>query len=266
MLTEAGFAWAPVLRELSAGQPDWVVWKHAAHALAGSGDVDSALPRHRWLPARTQLIAALRRRTDVTHLVLCDHVPDAQLVLVISPSTWPQVQEIDFATALSFRGVRWAPAETLASLAVPDAAIRTLRPGAEAFVLVVLNAIDAVGRLQLGRLKERDRADVEQAVREDGGGVYDGVSLLPSALRPAGRQLARLLLGGATGGWTGLPLFAAGMALLDHRAATARVRTRIAVPCPVLAFAISGRVAPAAADADRWAMHLTTSGHEVIRL
>jgi hypothetical protein len=181
--------WPELLGAATSRFPTFLSLKHLPGALSGRGDFDCAVDPREVESITDWLRSQLYGWSDVRALVMCDHVPDVRLILILGERTFPFVQEIDLAWSLSFRGIRYAKtADLLGHSLLDPSGIRVLTESAQAAVLMMLYGIN--GRsLRLEGMKPADRAVVEQQLAERPAALKTAVfDLCPAPLAKAVTQ------------------------------------------------------------------------------
>lgn len=185
------------MRTLTARHERLVVWKHLERALRGRGDIDAAAPEPDVAAIAADAAAIAPDTLHAQYVVRCPHVPDRFLQFFVQPSRLPQLFELDICFQPSRGSARWADPVGLARLAaIESAGIRSLRPGAEAVVSIVLHGLSASGR---NRLAGDEDDIVTRGLRIDLAGAREACAVLPPA--PARRHLHELVEALAAGRW-----------------------------------------------------------------
>lgn len=232
-----GKLWLPLLRELTASCPSWLVWKNAEQALEGRGDVDGAA-RAADLPRIVQAFARWARDRGAPRTFLCRHIPGKTLLFCSGSDR--ALAELDVMEWIAFRGGLVTRATDLAPLAVLDPlGFRRLRPGAEAALLLMFNGIRPGGRPNAAALLQK-RLPARLS------GDMEGVALATRTV--GGSLLARLASAVAVGSWdrrAALLLEASGVVRSVARplrlARRLYVRMRRGRVCPLAAAVREGR-------------------------
>lgn len=172
--------WIPLLTQLTADFPRWAVWKNAASALNGHGDIDSFAPPRDW-PGIQDVWMDWIRSGDFTHAIVCRHVPQGPHLVGIERGS-PWIWQLDVKVAGTFRGATLIDIPKLHDMVELDTlGYRRIRPGSEGVLKLLYNG--------MGRYGTRN---------DDGLATKQVVPLLASD--PEGVQLAAELLCGPTAG------------------------------------------------------------------
>jgi len=159
----------PLFRRLTALSPSSIAWKNADPALAGVGDVDWVAPSETW-EAIVSEVRAWATHVGLGPVVVCRHVPDVMFVVALDEDR--EFFQLDVRSRATYRGATVFRAHDLVSMAEMDPrGFRTLRPGAEGLLKLVLKGVDRAGRPRPQNLRKecvlelmgRDPAGVQQA-------------------------------------------------------------------------------------------------------
>lgn len=184
--------WLPLLLRLTAASPTWLVWKNVESALEGEGDIDSAAAPGDWDALEAEFVA-WAREFDLLPVVACNHIPGGRN-LVATPSGSTTFLELSIKNDKAFRGSNLFVLDDLLAMSKMDErGFRTLRPGAEGLLKLVLNGSKWFGRPNReGLTSKRVRA----LLAEDPGGVAIAARLFGRA-EGAARDLAGAVVAGA---------------------------------------------------------------------
>ena len=153
--TNRGLLWVPLLRRLMIVAPSAVVWKNAASALAGHGDLDLIAPSSEWKGIEGEF----RRWAGAASLdpvVVCRHVPGSMFLLARDPER-AAFFELDVKSRGTYRGrTIFRPPDLLRLCELDSLAFRRLRPGAEGLLKLILNGTSDDGTLNPQRV-QRER-------------------------------------------------------------------------------------------------------------
>jgi hypothetical protein len=183
------------LSELSALHPKFVVWKHLDRALRGQGDVDAAAPRSTLSSIQEDAAVMARGTLGASHVIHCGHGATRESQFFVQRQRLPQLFELDISHQPSKAGGPWARPDSMTQLATvrPDG-IRSLRPGAEALVSLVLHGISRGGS---DRLPPAERSIVNLGLISDLAGALRACDVLtPMGARGALRELIIALSAG----------------------------------------------------------------------
>jgi len=141
-MTEAN--WLPLLRRLTEACPTWLAWKNVDSALAGHGDIDSAIAEEE-IPQAVELFTNWASNLECRHVFLCSHLGFKRLVFGVLPDG--VLLELDLGLLMTFRGaIVWRAHELLPLSILDRRRFRRLRPGAEAALLLMFNGVQHGGR------------------------------------------------------------------------------------------------------------------------
>lgn len=246
--------WLPLLRQLTAATPRWLVWKNAESAFTGTGDIDAAASTVDWQVIEdTFRDWALKR--GVGPVVVCRHIPGG-LNLIAVPHGFATFLEMGVKARRIWRGSTLFVLEDVLPMTVlDDRGFRRLRPGAEGFFKLLLNGTRQNGSVNEAGLQAKN---VRALLRADPEGVIQAASLLGPARHAAIVGARRA----AAGGWDRRAMLAVqGWALLrglaKPRVILARMRFRLRgrATCSVVA-AILGEGRRIPADREAWLLEL----------
>ena len=183
--------WSDLTRRLTEALPEWVVWKNADAAFAGSGDVDSAAPRALWGPTLSEF-RTWAGNNQLGPVVVCTHPPHTMFLIAVDRAAgtfW----ELDVSARKYFRGSTLFRAEDLPPLSEMDArGFRRLTLGAEGLILLLGNGIRWGGQPNPAGLAKRH---VAAKLSEDRQGATAAAQAFGLSRRDV-EALARALLGG----------------------------------------------------------------------
>lgn len=172
--------WISLLTRLTTEFPRWAVWKNAASALNGHGDIDSFAPPEDWPGIEDEWLNWLQTGA-FTHAIVCRHVPQGPHFVALENGS-PWIWQLDVKVAGTFRGATLIDVDKLHRMVEFDeAGYRRVRPGAEGVLKLLYNGMQRFG-----------------ACDEQGLETKQVVPLLASD--PEGVQLAADLLCGPTAG------------------------------------------------------------------
>ena len=242
--------WLPLLKDLTAASPGWLVWKNAESAFTGSGDIDAAADDGDW-PLVEERFHAWAEAQGVGPVIVCHHIAGG-LNLVAVARDLPTFLEMGVKARRIWRGATLFVHQDLLPMAMrDDRGFRRLRPGAEGLFKLLLNGT------------RRDGGPNETALRDKG--VREQLRADPEGVRQAARLLGRaqgaMLVGArraAEDSWDRRAMLAVqGWMLLcalrrpDVLLARLRFRLRGRRTCPVIeAILRGGRHIPG--DPDAW--------------
>jgi thymidylate kinase len=229
--------------------PNIGVWKNADEALHAEGDIDYFAPRNLW-PA---IVATFRSWADAhgfEHLPPCLHRPGTMYLLAVDHVGGRLIQ-LDVRERLTVSGAEVIDANGLSDLLLETGhGFRSLRPGAEATLKLLLKCIDGKGHLQEVCMAEES---IASGIAED----VDGARATAGLLTRGGQMAHRLVNSIAAGHpdhavarslWRNLRMdtFRRPATLIEL--ATYRLRRRL---CPVLRWILShGQQLPT--QVDQW--------------
>jgi thymidylate kinase len=236
-----------LLLELDSVGSNIGVWKNATDALRAQGDIDYFAPRNLW-PA---ILATFRSWADAhgfEHLPPCLHRPGTMYLLAVD-HVGGRLMQLDVRERLTVSGSEVIDANGLGALLVETGhGFKTLRPGAEATLKMLLKCIDGRGRLQEACLADES---VASGIVEDLGGAHATAGLLARGGHNADR-LVKSIAGGhpdrasARSFWTDLRMDTIRRPATLTELAIYRLRRRL---CPVLRWILShGQQLPTQAD------------------
>ena len=181
--------WLPLLRRLTAASPTWLVWKNVESALEGQGDIDSAALPADW-DALEEHFVAWAREFDLMPVVACNHIPGGRNLVAV-PSGSTTFLELSIKNDKAFRGSNLFVLDDLLAMSrMDDRGFRTLRPGAEGLLKLVLNGSKWFGRPDREGLESKR---VRELLAEDPDGVAQAARLFGRA-EGAARDLARAVI------------------------------------------------------------------------
>lgn len=253
--TASSYEWLPLLRRLTAREPDWFVWKNADAAISGSGDVDSAAPQRAW-GGVTAEFCAWASATGAGPVVICTHAPGSLVAVACVGSDRRALAQVDVYQRMG----RIAHADKISASAELDPrGFRRLRPGAEG-LLLLLAVSRRPGRKPespeaLGRIRSLLRSDPEGAEKAARAvGLGGSLALLGARAVAEGRW--------SVGAMAALELVYAQHAIVEpaQRLAWVRFRLRRESRCPVLEALADGR--RIRGDVDAW-LRAVSSNHSV---
>jgi len=255
--------WLSLLRTLTAEFPRFAVWKNAASAFAGTGDLDALASRQDW-PAIEQRFLTWSRRRGFGPVVICRHVPSGPHLLAVANDS-DYLVHLDISTRGTFRGSTLVDVRKLQQLTEMDEqGYRRIRPGAEGIFKLCMNGTRRGGRPNHEALEIKNVAPL---LASDPEGVRMASHLLGPMSAAARRGAAAVVEGGwdraamrQVEAWSLLrglaePQVAAGRLWVNHWAAKR---------CPVIRLVKeNNRRLPD--DREGWIAEVT-SDHEVIDL
>ena len=224
--------WLPLLRALTTAVPGWCVWKNAASAFAGTGDIDAAAPDAAW-PEVTRVFVEWARERNLGPVIVCRHIPGG-LNLVAVPHDAATLLEMGTKARRVWRGTTLFTVDDLRPLIVmDDRGFRTIRTGAEGLLKLALNGIRWSGRPNVEGL--RGKRVAEQLAADP-----EGVRLAARLFGPAAPAAVAAATAAAQGAWdyravTRLQLWAVSRAAAQPSVLAQRVRFRLRgrEQCPV---------------------------------
>lgn len=196
-----GELWLPFLHRLAEHAPRAVVWKNAAAALDGHGDLDVIAPLEEWVEIEREF-RRWAREHGLEPVAVCRHVPGSIFMLAADPER-PAFFELDVKARGSYRGTTIFRTEDLTPLTeLDERGFQRLRPGAEGLLKLIINGTADDGnldprRVQRERIVELLRADpdgAEQAARLFGRAALLVLSLVNGFLEGTWSRSRMLLL------------------------------------------------------------------------
>jgi len=249
----------PLFRALTALSPDSLVWKNADPALAGDGDVDWVAPPGCW-DAIVERVRAWAAEGGLGPVVVCRHVPDGMFVIALRGGG--EFFQLDVRSRATYRGGTVFRVQDLLPMTEMDArGFRTLRPGAEGLLKLVLKGSDRAGGQRTRNLQSER---VLELISQDATGVRQAAALFGMARGALVAAAERF----RAGGWSRPAMLTVELscrlrALSEPRVAFGRARLRSASMkrCPVLRASIEGRRHPPA-NHTAWLRQVAES-HEI---
>ncbi len=225
--------WLPLIRTLTRDFPDWVIWKNADAALAGSGDIDSAAPARDW----DAIVVAFRlwaRDCGLGPVIECRHPPRTMFLAALTEDRRTFL-ELDVLGRKYFRGATLFRAEELLPLAaVDDRGFRVIRPAAQALILLLCNGLRWGGRPDFAGIQRRHVRTLLQTDLEGVGAAARSLHLPEKAVHTAVRSLL-------AGRWDrramlAIEAYTVGRSLLEPQVIANRIRFRAfsKTGCPLL--------------------------------
>ena len=238
-----------LLVELDSIDPAIGVWKNAAEALDGVGDIDYFARRDLW-PA---ILATFRSWADAhgfEHLPPCLHRPGTMYLLAVN-HVGGRLMQLDVRERLTVSGSEVIDAKGLGALLVETGhGFKALRPGAEAALKLLLKCIDRRGDLQEACLADET---VAPGIVEDLGGAHATAGLLTRGGHKAKRLVNSIAAGhpdraAARSFWRDVRMDSFRRPAILTELAVYRLRRRL---CPALRWILShGQQLPT--QADQW--------------
>jgi hypothetical protein len=149
--------WLPLLRRLTSETSTWAVWKSAASAFAGDGDVDAMAVESEW-PVIAREFRNWARDLGADPVIRCTHFPGLLILVACWGHAPTRLLQLDVYSRHLFRGVEVAtPQELLPFTETEESGYRRLRPGAEG-LLLLLRGMRRGGRAVAPGARERIRA------------------------------------------------------------------------------------------------------------
>ncbi len=137
--------WLSLLRTLTAEFPRFAVWKNAASAFAGTGDLDVLAPRQDW-PTIEQRFLTWSRGRGFGPVVVCRHVPSGPHLLAVANDS-DYLVHLDVSIRGTFRGSTLVDVQQLQELTeIDEQGYRRVRPGAEGIFKLCMNGTRRGGR------------------------------------------------------------------------------------------------------------------------
>ena len=253
--------WLGLLRTLTAEFPRLAVWKNAASAFAGTGDLDVFAPREDWR-AIEQSFMTWSRAQGFSPVVVCRHVPSGPHLLAVAKDS-DYLVHLDISIRGTFRGSTLVDVRELQDLTEMDEqGYRRVRPGAEGIFKLCMNGTRRGGRPNHEALEIKNVAPL---LASDPVGVLMASRLL-GPMSAAVRRGASAVV---EGGWDRAAMrqveawcLLRGLAEPQVAASRLWVNHWIAGSCPVIRLVKeNNRRLPA--DRERWIAEVARS-HEVI--
>ena len=246
----------PLFRRLTALSPSSIAWKNADPALAGVGDVDWVAPSETW-EAIVSEVRAWAMHVGLGPVVVCRHVPDGMFVVALDAER--EFFQLDVRSRATYRGATVFRAHDLVPMAEMDPrGFRTLRPGAEGLLKLVLKGVDRAGRPRAQNLRKEC---VLELMGQDAAGVRQAAALFG----PVRGALVAAAEGCLAGRWNRPAVVAVELAcrlkaLRAPSVAVARARFRVQSMrrCPVVRASITGHRHPPAEYAE-WLRRVVAS-------
>ena len=240
-----------LLVRLDSVGPNIGVWKNADEALRAQGDIDYFAPRNLW-PAIVTTFRSWADAHGFEHLPPCLHRPGTMYLLAVDHVGGRLIQ-LDVRERLTVSGSEVIDANGLGALLVETGhGFRTLRPGAEATLKLLLKCIDGRGHLQEVCLADES---ITSGIEED----LDAARATAGQVTRGGEMANRLVNSIAAGHpdgaaarsfWTDLRMDTFRRPARLTELAVYRLRRRL---CPVLRWILShGQRLPP--QADQWIM------------
>ena len=171
--------WTPLLRQLSDLSADHAVWKNLEAGLTGGGDVDFVAPRASW-PVLEKVFLAWTLEQGIGPTIVCRHMPDTMFLLAVDRSEHDFLQ-LDVRSRLTFRGSTiFVPGDIPEAFQLDNEGLRSLRPGAEGLLKLVISGTGPGGRQ---KRKTLDKEKVAELMSSD----PEGISYAATLCGPAGR-------------------------------------------------------------------------------
>jgi hypothetical protein len=248
------YEWLPLLRRLTAREPDWFVWKNADAAISGNGDVDSMAPPRAWGGISGEF-RAWAASFGAGPVVTCTHAPGSLVAVACVGADRRELAQLDVYERVG----RIAHAELISTAAELDPrGFRRLPPGAEGLLLLLAlsrrpgrkpKSPDALVRI--GSLLRSDPEGAEKASR--GVGLGGSLALRGARAVADGRWNVRAM--------AALELVYAERAIVAPSRRLAWLRFRLSrESCPVLGALADGRRIQG--DVDAW-LRAVSSNHTV---
>jgi hypothetical protein len=246
----------PLFQRLTALSPSSIAWKNADPALAGVGDVDWVAPSETW-EAIVSEVRAWATHVGLGPVVVCRHVPDGMFVVALDAER--EFFQLDVRSRATYRGATVFRAHDLVPMAEMDPrGFRTLRPGAEGLLKLVLKGVDRASRPRPQNLRKEC---VLELMGRDAAGVRQAAALF-GPVRGALIAAAESYLAGR---WNRPAVVAVELAcrlkaLRAPSVAVARARFRVLSMrrCPVIRASIAGHRHPPAEYAE-WLRRVAAS-------
>ena len=245
---ERGELWLSLLRRLTAASATWLVWKNVESALTGQGDIDSAAAPADWDVLEDQFVE-WAREFDILPVALCRHIPGGRN-LIAAPEGSATFLELSIKNDKAFRGSNLFVLDDLLEMSQMDErGFRTIRPGAEGLLKLVLNGSKWLGRPNREGLASKN-------VRELLAGDPDGVAMAARLFGRAEGSAQALADAVVAGGWNHMAMGAIETRALANavqrpRASARRAWFRLTMPrrCPVVYAIGHGRLVGSPRDA-----------------
>ncbi len=221
-----------LVRRLCGAGEARTLWKNAAGALGGTGDIDFLAPAAEW-PEMRRDFRGWAEECGLGPVFSCRHVPGTLFLIAVDQVARAFIQ-LDLKERATFRGSTLLRARALDGLTVMDErGFRTLRPGAEGLVKLVASGIAPGGRPKPRNI-EKER--VRELLAED----PDGARLAARGLGPVGPAALRGARAFTAGHWSRSSMalveawFAAGAIMEPARAWERLTAGRSKETCPIV--------------------------------
>jgi hypothetical protein len=254
--------WLPLMRQLTEEFPGWAVWKNAASAFAGTGDIDSFAPPDVWPSIQDRFTTWVRSQSALGPVIICRHIPQGPHFIALQEGS-PYLVQLDVKERGTFRGSTLIDAWDLRELTVIDAlGFRRVRAGVEGVIKLCMNGVLPWGRPNDEGLVGKRVADLLAADAE-------GVDAAAALFGPAAGALRRGAAAVTGGGWDRSAMrlvegWCLARALGEPRTAISRLHFvhRVAPRCVVVSL-IRDRGRRVPDDRERW-LDEVARNHEVL--
>jgi hypothetical protein len=193
-ITDRAHLWLPLLRDLTANVPGWVVLKNSKAAMNGIGDIDSFASRSDF-PDIEDRVRVWSAENGLRFVTVCRHNWRGPIIVAIRDGD-PYLFSLDVKIGRLFRGSMLIDVDDAQSFAVmDDLGYRRVREGAEGVMKLLYN-----GMYRGGAKNEVDfeKKGVLAALQADPAGAMEASRLVGMAA-PALRSTIRAVL---DGGWS----------------------------------------------------------------